>query len=171
MKYLFTKKEINEMLVESNAIENVYSKDALIDAQKAWDYLVKQKVLTEEVVLKTHGILMKRRPLSIEAKGAYRKCKVWIGGREGLEWTKIPKTMKQWIKNVNDLIQNGKREPVSFLDKMTKEHHIAFEKIHPYQDGNGRMRILYNWERLQLGLPIHIIHEGDEQWEYYQWFR
>jgi len=48
--------------------------------------------------------------------------------------------------------------------------------INEYRDnnpayGNGRVgRILYNIHRLLLGLPIHVIHEGKEQKEYYTWF-
>ena len=53
----------------------------------------------------------------------------------------------------------------------TKMIHVIFEKIHPFRDGNGRVgRILYNIHRLLVGLPIHIIHEGVEQMEYYKWF-
>lgn len=49
--------------------------------------------------------------------------------------------------------------------------HVEFEDLHPFPDGNGRTgRILYNWHRIQLGLPVHVIHEGDEQYDYYQWF-
>jgi hypothetical protein len=53
-----------------------------------------------------------------------------------------------------------------------KKAHVAFETIHPFVDGNGRIgRILMNWQRLQEGLPILIIHEGPEQMEYYKWFK
>ena len=53
-----------------------------------------------------------------------------------------------------------------------KRTHIDFEQLHPFEDGNGRVgRILYNIHRVTLGLPIHIIHEGEEQMEYYKWFK
>lgn len=48
---------------------------------------------------------------------------------------------------------------------------LEFEKIHPFEDGNGRVgRMLYNINRLNAGLDLHIIHEGKEQIEYYKWF-
>jgi len=57
-------------------------------------------------------------------------------------------------------------------DECTKQCHVLFEKIHPFIDGNGRTgRMVYNWHRLKLGLPIHIIHEGKEQFKYYKWFK
>jgi len=57
-------------------------------------------------------------------------------------------------------------------EERSKQIHVAFEDIHPFVDGNGRVgRILYNIHRIKLGLPIHIIHEGEEQKEYYKWFK
>jgi len=54
--------------------------------------------------------------------------------------------------------------------KNWKSMHIQFEKIHPFIDGNGRIgRILMNWHRLKLGLPIKIIIET-EKYNYYKWF-
>ena len=168
----YTKKEVTDFLSESNAIECVYSRDALIDAQKAWDYLVKQKVLTKEVILKAHEILMERRPLALKYKGKFRDCPVWIGGREGIKFDKIEKEIDQWVLNVNNIIDEGKNEDKGFLERMTQSHHVAYEKIHGFVDGNGRSgRLLYNWERLQLGLPIHIIYEGEDQYDYYLWFK
>lgn len=54
---------------------------------------------------------------------------------------------------------------------MMKNHHVEYEIIHPFVDGNGRTgRMFMNWERLKGGLPILVIHEGEEQQEYYKWF-
>jgi len=48
--------------------------------------------------------------------------------------------------------------------------HINFEKIHPFIDGNGRIgRMLLNWQRVKLGLPVLVIKESEKQ-EYYKWF-
>jgi Fic family protein len=48
---------------------------------------------------------------------------------------------------------------------------VAFERIHPFRDGNGRVgRIIMNAQRLQAGLPILII-PASERRLYYEWFR
>jgi len=57
-------------------------------------------------------------------------------------------------------------------DETIKKAHIAFEKIHPFEDGNGRVgRIILNFQRVKAGLPILVIHTGKEQQEYYKWFK
>ena len=55
---------------------------------------------------------------------------------------------------------------------MIKDDHIAFEAIHPFIVGNGRIgRIIMNWQRDKVDkiLPILVIKES-EKWDYYSWF-
>ena len=172
-----TKKEINEFLLESNHIEGVYDSDSFLQAQVAWDYLSKKKTLTLAVVLKTHYLLMINQNLQPDEKGFFRRCKIWIGGREGHDWIHVPDAMKNWIMNMNDIVRNGQGESKIFLERITKEHHVKYEKIHPFVDGNGRTgRMFMNWERMQVGLPIITIKAGwpdqkGEQANYYKCFK
>lgn len=158
-----TKKEVEEFLKESNAIEGVYDEQSFKDALSAWKFLVKHKKLTTGVVLKTHKILMRNQnQLGPATKGYYRRCPIYVGGREGLNWVKIHEIMEVWAR----LVANAMTEKDAIF------HHVEYEKIHPFVDGNGRTgRMFYNWERLKIGLPIHIIHAGKEQMEYYKWFK
>lgn len=162
-----TKEEINEFLIESNAIESVFDDDSLGQAWKAWEYLITQKELNTSVILETHRILMVHQPLEPNAIGAFRRCKVWVGGREGLEWKEIPAAIDEWVKDAMTSVKipgPGGRH--------IKVDHVNFEHIHPMQDGNGRLgRLVLNWQRVKVKLPILIIHAGKEQMEYYTWFR
>lgn len=170
--YKIHPEEITEFLKESNAIEGVYDADSFRQALYAWLYLSKVKELTMNDILKTHKILMLHQNLQPNEKGYFRKVPVYIGGHEGIDYIKIDETLKQLVYNINDVVQNGKRESQIFLERITKEHHVKYEKIHPFVDGNGRTgRMIMNWERLRMKLPLLIIHEGEEQMEYYKWFK
>ena len=73
---------------------------------------------------------------------------------------------------VYGLINELLREPAPKTEEEIKQWHIKFEEIHPFEDGNGRSgRILMNWQRVSNGLPLLIIHTGEEQLTYYKWFR
>ena len=174
MKLKYKKEDIRIFLLESNAIEDVFDEQSLKDALKAWKYLSKQDVLTIEVILETHKILMENQPLSelpeID-KGRFRLQPVWIGGREGIEWSKIPPTMDEWIKDVDNTIRASVINLNEENEKRVKTDHVTFEHAHPFINGNGREgRLLMLWERLQIGLPILII-KADERWKYYEWFK
>lgn len=153
------KKIIKDFLNESNKIEGVFDKDSLQQAMYAWEYLEKQKEMSIDVVLKTHKILMLNQNLRPNEKGYFRTCSVWIGGREGLKYPMIRQAMDVWCRNVWLSPEHWKR------------HHIRYEIIHPFVDGNGRTgRMFMNWERLKVGLPIKVIKNSEKQ-KYYNWFK
>lgn len=148
-----------QFLWESNAIEDVWDDKSLEEATRAWKFLKRQGMLTPEVITHCHYLLMKNKLSSGDL--GFRKAPVWIAGREGKPWYAIPELMHQWIKKAN-LNKNWDQ---------IKESHISFETIHPFIDGNGRIgRMLLNWGRLKIGLPILVIKEA-EKWKYYQWFQ
>ncbi len=155
-----------DFLKESNKIEREYSQEALADAVKSWEY---SKVMIPigrridmQYIKTIHKFLMKR--LNLRIAGKIRACPVIIGGKT--KWNN-----KGEIEEELRLLCNPGLYPIS-SESLIKRWHIKFEAIHPFEDGNGRTgRILMNIQRLLVGLPILIIHEGKEQQEYYKWFR
>ena len=155
--YEFGKEEI-EFLKESNAIEREYSEQALEDSRDAWEYAKNKKKISITQILDIHRRLMKN--INPIIAGKIRNVPVYVGNRECLEFWNINKTLKYLI-TIKPSTEEGIRD-----------WHIEFEKCHPFIDGNGRTgRILMNFQRLKIGLPILIIHEGKEQQEYYKWFK
>lgn len=145
-------------LKESNAIEDVWDDDSFKMAMFAWKYLEKQKELDVYIVQKAHGILMRNHGLQPNETGYFRHVPVWIAGREGLPWYVLPEAMEVWCQNA------------WLYPKNWKAHHVRFEQIHPFIDGNGRMgRLLLNWQRVKVGLPILVIKEKEKD-RYYKWF-
>lgn len=163
---------VEEFLRESNAIEGVYDEESLAQAQVAWDYLIGEKEMSIHVMLKTHKILMLHQPgLYPNQKGYLREVPVYIGGKEAMNWRVIPTKLANLVMNIEDVVKNGQKESITFLEGIIKRHHIKYEGIHPFVDGNGRTgRMFMNWERLRLGFPILVI-KADERGEYYKWFK
>ncbi len=158
-----------EFLEHSNFIESEYSSVALDDAIKAWEYL-KHKTISMENVLNAHKLLTERiRP---DIAGKIRTCDVFIGGNRKI-FISQSLIKENLLSLFDDIAFTEHRAGMSEVgdSQVAKNLHIQFEQIHPFEDGNGRVgRLIYNNHRLRLGLPVHIIHEGDEQLEYYKWF-
>jgi len=160
--------EILEFLKESNAIENEWSADSLLQAFYAWEYVEKQPKMNFYVILKTHQILMKNRPLLANERGKFRKQDVYIGGHKAKPWFVVEELVGEWIKRVNEALKKKWKEKEG--EHLSQGFHVQYEGIHPFIDGNGRTgRIFMNWFRLQIGLPLLIIKEK-EKFEYYKWF-
>lgn len=167
---LYDKDQAKEMLIQSNLIEDVSMAYAHEDAMKAWKYIVKINRLTEKDILQVHSILMKR--FNPRIAGKLRTCDVWIGGhKRGYFGEAILSSLLGKVLIFIDGVIITKNDKDLSAD-FAQEAHIMFEDVHPFEDGNGRVgRIIYNWHRLQLGLPIHVIHVGQEQYDYYKWFK
>ena len=102
---------------------------------------------------------------NIKETSGFRKVQVFIQGSDYIppEPEKVPNLMNYYVYNYNNDIED------IFL-KIAK-YHIEFEKIHPFEDGNGRTgRLLLNYELLKNDLPPVVISK-DERVKYFEFIR
>jgi fido (protein-threonine AMPylation protein) len=172
-----TKEEINEFLLQSNHIEREYSQEAFEDAKKAWkwaeDEIKKKKgVIDISFILGIHERLAKNiRP---DIAGRIREVPVYIGNEcRNQSYDEIVAELKElcgWWNSNKDILKS-KLKRKQDREEFTKRWHAKYEFCHNFVDFNGRTgRILWNIQRLYLGLKLLIIHVGKEQFEYYKMF-
>lgn len=157
----FNSNNTNEFLSESNKIEGEYSTEALQDAHQAWTcgvLSITEQDIDLDLILAIHRRLMKR--LNKKIAGKIRTLNVQVGGRVCMPHEVVKTHLEELCRQIPKTAEE------------IKEWHLKFEGIHPFEDGNGRTgRIIMNLQRLKNKLPMLIIHEGTEQFEYYKWFR
>lgn len=163
-----TIKQIDEFSETSSQIEGEYSQIAITDHRLAFECAQTFQKMDLQSILEIHQVLMMSiRP---DIAGKIRDCPVWVGGRMCPLPVEIPIMLRNWIKKYSGANFRGKKGKQ--LEEAIQKSHVEFEKIHPFEDGNGRTgRIILNWHRMMNGLPILIIHPGVEQMEYYTWFK
>ncbi len=95
----------------------------------------------------------------------YRKVQVFIRGSEHIppEPEKIPNLMNYFVYNYN-------HDDGDVFTKIAK-YHIDFERMHPFEDGNGRTgRLLINYELIKNNMPPAVI-EKECRVQYFEFLR
>ena len=153
-------KDLVEFLIESNAIEQEYGRPAFEAAYKAWQFLDldQPKKFNFSKLEMLHYILIE--PLAPAIAGKFRTGEVSVGAAFVTPSILVREQLLTLLKSVPK------------TEAEIKIWHVKFERIHPFWDGNGRAgRLIMNWHRVKNNLPILVIHEGEEQMEYYEWFK
>ena len=121
--------------------------DLIIDNAKA--------VLTEKFIRELHLVLKNGTADSRKewfAVGEYKKLPNEVGGMETALPEEVPDKMKALLAAYNA------KEVITLEDIL--EFHVKFERIHPFQDGNGRVgRLIMFKECLKHNIVPFIIED------------
>lgn len=131
---------------------------------RAIDYVidVAEEPLTESIIKEFHRILKqstKDSTLSWFAVGDYKKRPNVVGGRETVKPKDVPVRMKALLDDYAALPTVTVNDIIRF--------HCNFERIHPFQDGNGRVgRLVALKECLRYGIVPFIIEDSKKMFYY-----
>ena len=132
---------------------------------RAIDYVIDhaEEPLTEDIIKELHRILKqstKDSTLSWFAVGDYKKRANVVGGRETAKPKDVPARMKALLSDYESL------DAVSIENVI--EFHYNFERIHPFQDGNGRVGRLLLFKECLRNSIVPFIIEDDIKMFYYR---
>ena len=112
-----------------------------------------EEQVTESLVKQLHGLLKSGTSDSRKewfAVGDYKKLANEVGGQETCSPKEVHRQMKALLSDYNRCRRKTLAEILDF--------HVRFERIHPFQDGNGRVgRLLMFKECLANGIVPFII--------------
>ncbi len=156
--------ETNTILFEENEVAKVDDILETANHFKLVDYMldIADKELTEEMIKKFHKILKEGTMDSRKEwfmVGEYKKVVNEAGNTKTSTPSQTPKDMVKLMKWYNSLEQITIKEIIEF--------HFKFERIHPFQDGNGRVgRIIMFKECLKNNIIPFIILDKDKLFYY-----
>lgn len=156
-------KEQTRYIFETNTLgittENTSVDDIMetVNHFRCIDYVIDHAMdkITEAHIKQLHAILKTNTSDSQKswfAVGDYKRLANEVGGEETVTPEDVHKRMKTLIGEYNAI------KKVEFDDIL--DFHVQFERIHPFQDGNGRIgRLLLLWQCLQSAHVPFVITE------------
>ena len=156
-------KEQTRFIFETNTLgitnENTRIDDILetVNHFRCIDYIIDHagEKITESHIKQLHLMLKNNTSDSQKAwfaVGDYKRLANEVGGEKTALPEEVRKQMKALISDFNAI------KKVQFDDIL--DFHVRFERIHPFQDGNGRVgRLLMLWQCLQNAVVPFIITE------------
>ena len=156
--------ETNTLLASKDTIIGIDDILETANHFKLVDYMldIADKELTEKMIKEFHKILKEGTSDSIKEwfiVGDYKKLPNEVGGLKTTEPKNVERDMKKLLEWYNSINQITIKEIIEF--------HAKFKKIHPFQDGNGRIgRIIAFKECLKNNIVPFIILDNEKLFYY-----
>lgn len=151
-RYIF---ETNTIGVTADETLNVNDIVETVNHFRCIDLIIDraEEPLSEEHIKTLHGVLKSGTSDSRKdwfAVGDYKRLPNEVGGEDTCAPELVHDSMLQLLDDYNSIEQHSFEDILDF--------HVRFEKIHPFQDGNGRVgRLIMFKECLRSGIVPFII--------------
>lgn len=155
--------QTNSFISDKDSIIKVDDVIETMNHFRAFDYILDNiEILDEALIKEIHRILKSNTSDSKKDwfnVGEYKKLKNYVGDEKTTDPKGVEKAIKQLLEEYSK-IKNKKIEDII-------EFHYKFEKIHPFQDGNGRVgRLIMFKECLRHNIIPFLIDETHKLFYY-----
>jgi len=163
-----TLQETSQLLFENiTPRKSLREINEIINHKEAFDYLLNtEKDISRDLILKLHELVVKNtlKPELRDQIGKYRKLQVYI---RGTEW--IPPRASDVPEDMAILISWYSKNKKKLHPLILAAYfHSAFETVHPFVDGNGRVgRLLMNFILHKYKYPMINIPDK-KKYKYYK---
>ena len=150
----------NQALPNKSLIEQLEVKNHQVALQYLFNFLLKNKIINKELILKLHAILMNGVR---DDAGLFRNHGVRIIGSNipTANYLKLSELMDDLVVDINQ-----KNNDIIYLVSII---HGRFEQIHPFSDGNGRIgRLIMTAMLLKENLTPAVIQQENKR-QYYNY--
>ena len=156
----------------------IHEHEEIVGYKAGYDFLydaAKQgQIIDEEFIKKIHSFVLSGK----ESAGQYRTIQNYVGSLTKVVYIPpTPSQIENEMKSYVSMLQSdlAKNQALFNQEKIEWEnifntlalHHIEFEKIHPFQDGNGRVgRLIMFKECLKYNIVPFIIEDNLKMFYY-----
>lgn len=160
--------ETNTIGVTTNETLNVNDIVETMNHFRCVDLIIDraEEPLSEELVKTLHGILKSGTSDNRKdwfAVGDYKRLPNEVGGEKTCEPERVQESMQRLIDTYNSKGQHTLEDILDF--------HVRFEKIHPFQDGNGRVGRLVMFKECLRSDVVPFIITDELKMFYYRGLR
>lgn len=169
-----------KLLIEKGIVTGAHSlreSEDIVGYKQALDFLYEcvkeKKPISEDFIKRVHNFVLR----GDEEAGRYRTIQNYVGSLTRIVYTpcppaQVPERMKRYAEELQadcrhnaELAEQGQINWVELFHNLAG-HHIEFENIHPFVDGNGRTgRLLLIYEMILLGLlPVDVRYEERDRY-------